>query len=86
MEVFRDLKDTISIVREPGELNSPGYFYFIKFMNIRDIVYNEVKELFGEMRDLTEEEREAYREYIKSISKPTGINIWELLEDESLGR
>lgn len=51
-----------------------------------DRLYNEVKELFGEMRDLTKEEYEQYKKYIESISEPTGINIWEILEHESLGR
>ena len=40
------------------------------------------QELFGEMRDLTKEERESYRKYIESISIPTGINIWDLYEEE----
>ena len=33
------------------------------------------------MRDLTEEEYDLVNAYIQSISKPTGINIWDLLED-----
>lgn len=37
--------------------------------------------LFGEMRDLTPEESKAHSEYISSISKPTGINIWDLVDD-----
>lgn len=54
-------------------------------MDIRDILYNTAKELFGEMRDLTKEERKAYNEYIESISEPTGINFYEVL-DEFMGR
>lgn len=50
-------------------------------------IYELAEELFGEMRDLTKEERESYNNYIESISEPTGINIWELLEDdEFMGR
>lgn len=37
--------------------------------------------LFGKMRDLTPEESKAHNEYISSISKPTGINIWDLVDD-----
>ena len=37
--------------------------------------------LFGEMRDLTPEESKAHSEYISSISTPTGINIWDLVDD-----
>ena len=43
------------------------------------------KELFGEMRDLTEEEQKSYNEYLKSISKPTGINFWDLYEEQEKG-
>ena len=39
------------------------------------------EELFGEMRDMTPEESKAHSEYISSISKPTGINIWDLIND-----
>ena len=56
------------------------------FTKLMDRLYNEAKELFGDMRDLTEEEYEQYKKYIESISEPTGINIWEILEHESLGR
>ena len=45
-------------------------------------IYELAEELFGEMRDLTEEERESYNEYLKSISKPTGINFWDYFKDE----
>ena len=48
------------------------------FQNINELA----QELFGEMRDLTEEERKSYNEYLKSISIPTGVNIWDLLDGE----
>lgn len=34
--------------------------------------------LFGEMRSATKEENESVKNYIKSISKPTGVNIFDL--------
>lgn len=34
------------------------------------------------MRDATPEEREAVDKYIKSISKPTGVNVFDFYEDE----
>lgn len=34
------------------------------------------------MRDATPEEQEAVDKYIKSISKPTGINVFDFYEDE----
>ena len=40
------------------------------------------KELFGEMRDLTPEERKIVNDYIESISEPTGISIWDLYKRE----
>ena len=40
------------------------------------------EELFGEMRDMTPEESEAHSRYISSISTPTGVNIWDILDKE----
>ena len=37
--------------------------------------------LFGEMRDMTPEESEAHNRYISSISTPTGVNIWDLVDN-----
>ena len=41
----------------------------------------EAEELFGKMRDATPEEQQNIDEYIKSISIPTGVNLFDLLED-----
>ena len=42
--------------------------------------FEEIAEsLFGEMRDMTPEESKAHSEYISSISKPTGVNIFDLV-------
>ena len=41
----------------------------------------EVEELFGKMRDATPKEQQNIDEYIKSISIPTGVNLFDLLED-----
>ena len=35
-------------------------------------------ELFGDMRDATKEEREGVEQYIKSISKNTGVNFCDI--------
>lgn len=35
----------------------------------------------GQFREPTEEERKAVSEYIKSISKPTGVNIFDIMDD-----
>lgn len=49
-------------------------------------LYNEAKELFGDMVDLTEEEYKEFAEYINSISEPVnGRTFWEIL-DEFVGR
>ena len=47
----------------------------------RKNIIEVANELFGEMRDMTPEESKAHSEYISSISKPTGINIWDLIND-----
>ena len=49
-------------------------------------LYNDAIELFGEMRDATPEELASVGEYIASISEPTGINIWEILDEQLMGR
>ena len=41
----------------------------------------EAKELFGEMRDATPEEQECIENYLKDISTPTGVNIFDLIKD-----
>lgn len=52
---------------------------------VRVLIMQKLKEitnnLFGEMRDMTPEESEAHSRYISSISTPTGINIWDLVDD-----
>ena len=37
------------------------------------------EKLFGEMRDLTPEESKSVSNYISSISKSTGVNIFDLM-------
>ena len=37
--------------------------------------------LFGEMRDLTPKESKAMSDYISSISEPTGVNIFDLVDE-----
>ena len=44
----------------------------------------EAKELFGEMRDATPEEQECIENYLKDISTPTGVNIFDLIKGEGL--
>lgn len=45
-------------------------------------IIKEAEELFGEMRDATPEEQECINNYIKDISDPTGVNIFDLIKDE----
>ena len=54
-----------------------AYRELFKSNNLNNIALD----LFGEMRDLTEEERNAYNRYIESISKPTGVNFWSLYDE-----
>lgn len=41
----------------------------------------EAEELFGNIREATPEEHQNIDKYIKSISIPTGVNLFDLLED-----
>lgn len=45
-------------------------------------IIKEAEEIFGEMRDTTPEEQASINTYIKSISKDTGVNIFDLLDKE----
>ena len=45
-------------------------------------IIEEAIELFGEMRDATPEEQECIDNYLKDISEPTGVNIFDLIKDE----
>ena len=44
-------------------------------------IIEEAEELFGNMRNATPEEQQSIDEYIKSISTPTDVNLFNLLED-----
>ena len=37
------------------------------------------EKLFGEMRDMTPEESKSVSDYISRTSKPTGVNIFDLM-------
>lgn len=41
------------------------------------------RELQDFMREPTKEEKESVDSYLKSISKPTGINFWEVLRENN---
>ena len=43
-------------------------------------------DLFGDMREMTPEESEAHSRYISSISTPTGVNIWDLVDKTNENR
>lgn len=45
-------------------------------------IIEEAKEIFGEMREATPEEKEYINNYLKDISTPTGVNIFDLIKDE----
>ena len=40
----------------------------------------EAEDLFGNMRDTTPEEQKNIHRYLKNISVPTGVNIFEFLK------
>lgn len=40
----------------------------------------DFSDLFDNMREATHEENESINNYIKSISKPTGVNIYDLMK------
>lgn len=53
-----------------------------KYKNIEQVA----ESLFGKMREMTPEESEAHSKYLSSISTPTGINIWDIIEKTNENR
>ena len=56
---------------------------------IKSIEQESKTEKVIKMRDVTPEEREIINKYIKSISEPTGINLWDLYKnpcDDAISR
>lgn len=45
-------------------------------------IIEEATQIFGEMRDTTPEEQECIDNYLKDISEPTGVNIFDLIKNE----
>lgn len=39
--------------------------------------------LFGEMRDLTPEEREMHQDWLSRVSVKTGLNIYDILDEDA---
>ena len=49
---------------------------------ITDIIKHQVdfSDLFDDMRETTHEENESIHNYIRSISKSTGVNIYDMMK------
>lgn len=45
-------------------------------------IIEEATEIFREMRDATSEEQKCIDNYLKDISEPAGVNIFDLIKDE----
>lgn len=82
---MEDLRDITKIDDSQGS-KAPGLFYEKKVYKMVMKLYNEAIELFGEMRDPTPDELEQLGEYLNSISEPTGLNMWEILDEQFMGR
>ena len=79
IEQWRELKETITEMRDNGGAGSQQEV--CKFLaNLMDVLEKQVQE---PMRDATEEECKSVKDYVESISKPTGFNFYEtqLCED-----
>lgn len=64
-----------------NETNSNRYFdmsnniYLVN--NTNEPIWNICEEFFGEMSDATQEEQKCVNDYIRSISKDTGVNFFD---------
>lgn len=54
-------------------------------MAIKALEQEPKTEKIIKMREATPEERESIDKYIKSISKPTGVNVWDLEQQQKTG-
>jgi len=79
-EQWQELKETITELRDNDGTGTQQEV--CKFLaNLMDVLEKQMQEPKTEkvikMRDATTEERESVDKYVKSISKPTGVNFWE---------
>lgn len=52
---------------------------------VREVVRGFMN-IVNDMRNPTEEEKESVNKYIESISKPTGVNVFELMDEPQTER
>ena len=79
-----EFRDYVDFLRSQDEISYDVYCGLIDGI---DTLEQEPKtEKVIKMRDATPEENEAINKYIKSISKPTGVNFWDLADGEYISR
>ena len=72
-EQWRELKETITEMRDNGGTGTQQDVckFLANYMETLE------KQMQQPMRDATEEERKSVKDYVESISKPTGFNFYE---------
>lgn len=72
-EQWQELKETITELRDNDGTGTQQEIckFLVNYMDI----------LEEQMRRPTPEERESIEKYVKSISKPTGVNFWDLVQE-----
>ena len=88
-EQWQELKETIIELRDNDGTGTQQEV--CKFLaNLMGVLEKQMQEPKTEkvikMRDATPEERESIDKYIKSISKPTGVNFWDLEQEPILDK
>ena len=79
-EQWKELKETIIEMRDNGGVGTQQVV--CKFLvNYMEVLEKQMQQPCEDMRDATEEERKSTKDYIDSISKPTGLRFDDLYEE-----
>ena len=85
-QAIKELQESYDIMRNHDIDESESYLMQALNMAIEALQAQADGEKSFKMRDATPEEQESIDKYIKSISKPTGVNFWNLADGEYISK
>ena len=87
LEAYKMAMDALEQLQTCGTCRNEDTYHCAECENKSDYEQAQADgEKSFKMRDATPEEQEAIDKYIKSISKPTGINFWDLADGEYISK